>query len=219
MRITSVKSDEMSMSVMSTRGVMTSEAVVSPNRRMPSSISLSSEAFTSVISSACESSSVVTSWLFLVTTLLTIPELRTSSDDSGWNSAERKETPPTANRAHLRFPELAISFGRISPKRRIRNVNITVCNTKLNTSFMPANTGPSAKLQSMTMVTLTRLLAIRIVASNRSGCLSRRIMDSPFGSSSNSSSCEVSSEKYASSLPDTNPDTNSASRAHAKAII
>ena len=56
---------------MSTRGVMISEAVVSPNLSMPSSISLSSPLAPSVISSARESSSVLMSWACLVTTRFT----------------------------------------------------------------------------------------------------------------------------------------------------
>ncbi len=62
---------------------MTSEAVVSPNFSMPSSMPLSCSESTAVISRACERSSAVTESLCLGTTLLTITELFTSTDDSG----------------------------------------------------------------------------------------------------------------------------------------
>ncbi len=89
----------------------------------------------------------------------------------------------------------------------MRKVRITVCSTKLHSGGMLPNTGPSAKLQSTTMVTFTKLLAIRIVANRRSGMPSRRLMAGPRGVSSSSSHCAGVREKKAISLPDTNPDT------------
>ena len=207
------------MSVMSTRGVITSDAVVSPKRRMPSSISLSSGVFTSVISRACESSSAVTSCCFLVTTFSTITELRTSMDDMGRKSADRNCTPPVAMRTQRILPELAMSLGRISPKSRMRNVRITVCNMKLSTGLIPSNMGPKAKLQSITMVTLTRLLAMSMVAKRRSGWRIRSSERSPLGVSSSSSIWAGESEKKAISLPETKAETRSAKTANRSAMI
>ncbi len=68
--ITSSKLISMSRSVISTLGVIISDAVVSPNFRMPSSISLSS-LLPSVISRARDNSEALMSLVCLVTTLFT----------------------------------------------------------------------------------------------------------------------------------------------------
>ena len=77
---------------------------------------------------------------------------------------------------------------------------------KLHTALSPENIGPSAKLHSTTMVTLTRLLIMRIVASSLSGTRNRRITRSPEEDSSSSSHCTGVSEKNEISLPETNPE-------------
>lgn len=90
---------------------------------------------------------------------------------------------------------------------------------KLSTGDILVKIGPKAKLQRITMVTLTRLLAIRMVASSLSGCLSNSMMRLPFGVSSISSRfCSVR-EKYAISLPDTKPDRIRAKKANMRAMI
>ena len=122
-------------------------------------------------------------------------------------------------RAHPRLLELAYSLGSISPNSRMRNVSMTVWSMKLSTGLIPSNTGPSAKLHSTTMVTLTRLLAMRMVASRRSGFSSRPSTLRPVESSSSSSHCTGESEKNDISLPETNPEIIRASTASARATI
>ena len=95
----------------------------------------------------------------------------------------------------------------------------TVCRMKLHTALMPEKMGPSAKLQSTTIVTLTRLLAIRMVANRRSGLSRRANTRSPLGVSSSSSHCVGVSEKKAISLPETNPETKRAKMARRSATI
>ncbi len=76
-----------------------------------------------------------------------------------------------------------------------------------------------AKLHRITIVTLTRLLAMRIVARSLSGAESSFLIDAPLGDSSSSSHCEGVSEKYAISLPETNPETTRAMAAHTSATM
>ena len=71
----------------------------------------------------------------------------------------------------------------------------------------------------MTIVTLTRLLAISIVARSRSGLRTRSSALLPRGVSSSSSHCSGVSEKNAISLPDTKPEINRAPTATIRAMI
>ena len=63
------------------------------------------------------------------------------------------------------------------------------------------------------MVTLTKLLAMRMVASSRSGFRSRRLSASRFSSFSTLSMSLEVTEKNAVSLPDTKADANNATMA------
>ena len=69
------------------------------------------------------------------------------------------------------------------------------------------------------MVTLTRLLAISMVASSRSGFESRERTVEPELDSSSSSHCCSVSEKNAISLPETNPEITRHPSASSKAMI
>ena len=198
---------------------MMAAALVSPNRRMPSSISLSGRSSTSAISRACPSSSVVILRLWRVTTLFTILVDFTRIELRGQNSFMKNEIPPVANLAHLSGLVLEASFGRISPKRRIRKVRQTVWSRKFATGLRLAKSGLRAKDVSTTIVTFTRLLAIRIVARRRSGIPIRRRMASERSESSSSSACWGVIEKYAISLPLTKPEIRSATAAKQRATI
>lgn len=101
----------------------------------------------------------------------------------------------------------------------MRNVNRTVCKMKLHTALMPENMGPRAKLQRMTIVTLTRLLMMSIVASSRSGISSRRNTRLPDDVVFSSSHCADDREKNDISLPETNPEIARANNASARAAI
>ena len=67
-------------------------------------------------------------------------------------------------------------------------------------------TGPNAKLHRITIVTLTELLAIKIVANNRSGLSINVLIAFFLGESSSSSSWAGVREKYAISLPEIKPE-------------
>jgi len=114
---------------------------------------------------------------------------------------------------------LATSFGRISPKSRIRKVSITVWSRKSSHPGICAKKSLRAKLISTTMVTFTRLLAIRIVASNRSGIWSRPAIARERGDSSSASACCGVTEKNAISEPLTKPEIKSATTARQSATI
>lgn len=98
-------------------------------------------------------------------------------------------------------------------------MSITVCKMKLAISPIFEKMGPSAKLHNITIVTLTKLLAISIVANRRSGYSRSFLIALPLGVSSSSSSCEGVNEKYAISLPEMNPEIRSESRAMERATI
>ena len=146
-------------------------------------------------------------------------ELHISNDDNGEKSFERKLIPPIANFAHFTLWLLAYNLGRISPKRSIKKVSITVCKMKLNTGGIFANMGPNAKLHNITIVTLTVLLAINIVAKSLSGVDKNFLIGAPLGVWSRSSSCAGVKEKNDISLPEINPDMSRQHAAIAKATI
>ena len=157
--------------------------------------------------------------LCLVTTLLTNLVEWTITDDRGWKIFMRNDTPPAANPAHRRGELLAMSLGRISPKSRMRNVSITVCSRKLSHGAIMPNSSDNAKDVSTTMVTLTRLLVIRMVASSLSGDSKSFLIWFDFGESSRSSACCGVIEKYEISLPLTKPEISNAAAAHISATI
>ncbi len=95
---------------------------------------------------------------------------------------------------------------------------MTVWRMKLHTGGIPSKTGPRAKLHSTTMVTLTRLLAMRMVASSRSGFASNSRTVAPAEVSSRSSHCCSLREKKEISLPDTNPEMMRHPRARIRAM-
>ena len=157
--------------------------------------------------------------LWRVTTLLTNLVDFTITDDTGQHIFSRKFTPGTAMRAQRSGLVLAISFGRISPKNRIRKVRITVLSRKLAHAGSEENSSDKANDISTTMVTFTRLLAMSIVARRRSGIARRRRMPSLRDDSSSSSACCGVMEKNAISLPLTKAETKRQSTATVRATI
>ena len=94
-----------------------------------------------------------------------------------------------------------------------------VCKIKLNTSGISLKMGPNAKLHNITIVTLTMLLAINIVANNLSGFESIFLIGAPLEVSSSSSSCAGVKEKKDISLPEMNPDIKRPKVAMIKATV
>ena len=137
----------------------------------------------------------------------------------GQNSRMMAVTAGAAKRAQRTGLVLAMSLGSISPKRRMRNVRRTVCRRKSATGERLAKSALRAKEVSTMMVTFTRLLAMRIVASRRSGMSSRRRIESERSPSSSSSACCGVIEKNAISLPLTKADTLRAKAAQQRATI
>ena len=90
---------------------------------------------------------------------------------------------------------------------------------KLNTGDIFSKIDPNATLHRMTIVTLTVLFAIKIVARSRSGADINFLIVLPLGVSSISSSWAGVSEKKAISLPEINPETRSAKAAIDRAMI
>ena len=96
---------------------------------------------------------------------------------------------------------------------------MTVCKMKLNTGDIFSKIGPNAKLHRITIVTLTVLFAIRMVARSRSGADINSLIMLPLGVSSISSSWDGVSEKKAISLPEIKPEMRSAKAAIDRAMI
>ena len=151
------------------RGRMISLTVFSPKVRMPSSSSFSSSLFMSLRSRACDRSSIEMSSAFSLTTLLTMPVPLTRMRDSGENKRTATHNGPDTITANVRLLLVAYSLGITSPKSRMRKVNITVCTRKSTTALLNWKIWFIAKFSTMTIITFTRLLPIRMVERRRSG--------------------------------------------------
>ena len=93
---------------------------------------------------------------------------------------------------------------RSSPKRSRRNVRKTVCTKKLTTELLNVTVWLMANVISTTIVMLTRLLDMRIVARSCSDLFTNEYAREHLGSSSSSRRSSMSAgvrPKYAISLP------------------
>lgn len=126
--------------------------------------------------------------------------------------------PPTHLRQNANGSSRLYTFGIISPKSKRRNVSSTVMQRNSSHSALPKlMVLLNMKLQSMMMVTLTKLLAIRMVAKVRSlssrslAIFLSRLLFSGF----NSFKSDGERLKKAISLPLANPDIKSRIRVSA----
>ena len=140
---------------------------------------------------------------------------RIRSDDTGRSRTVSTDNTPDALRLNERELCAEYSLGIISPKRSRMNVSITVSTRNSIHSAPNTSICENARSSSRIMATLTRLLAVSIVARRRSESESSDDALRQRGESSSeirfSSSGE--SEKNDVSDADTNPDKNKRSRA------
>ena len=151
--------------------------------------------------------------------LLIVFPVRTSTAASGLAIVKSTDSGAAAKRATRSGLELASTLGRISPNNNNRNVTQTVLKTKVHVGVEKTNIISTIRAEMIVMQILTKLFTIRIVANNRSLCVSNRMIVSEDGvrlSFISRICCEVS-EKNAVSDPETNAETHN-NRANTTAI-
>ena len=110
----------------------------------------------------------------------------------------------------------------ISPKRRSKNVSTTVMTKNSNKTEVPKSmTSAKKKLHNMIIITLTKLLEIRMVANKRSESANKSLMylSEECSSSSTSFKSLGDKEKNAISDADTKPEANNNNTANEIAIM
>ena len=161
--------ERISRSTMSRRDVITSLAVSSTKRIIPSSISCSLLiSFLFVNSNACSISSIDSFRFSCFSIFSARMLLRINTFSIGQKSFRATIIPPTACRQNLKGFILLYTFGIISPKRRRRKVSRMVAHNISTQATLNSTTSLSTKPESITIVTFTKLFKIKIVANVRS---------------------------------------------------
>ena len=150
---------------MSSLGCMMSSTLVLTKSTIPVSIFFSSLLWFCVISRASDSSSIeMFVWLFAARRLNRSPSL-TSIHDSGLKADLTPSSGTAMILAKRRGKCDAVTFGMISPNSRRMKVTSTVLNAKFHPAEVNVTRESMMLFERMTMMILTRLLSINIVAS------------------------------------------------------
>lgn len=219
--ITSLKGVRVLSTTMSSLDVITSFTVSSPNLMIPFNILFSSEISSlSVKLKACESSDTEM-FCFLAKRLFMKEVEFTKILDMGLNILFNTDTIGAANLQKANVFCTEYIFGIISPKSSKMKVRTTVIRMNSISSDEKVNTFIKKKLHNTTMVTLTRLFVISIVA--KSFCESERRLKILLSELCSFSSIWLKSvglsEKKATSDAEAKPEAKISNAANTIAII